>query len=228
VRSEALRSEATGAAIQAPSLPFTLLPSPLTVRELGLVDYEPTLRAMQEFTAQRSERTSDELWLLEHRPVYTLGVAARAEHLPAKASAIPIVKSDRGGQITYHGPGQLVAYVLLDMRRRHWTVRALVRLMELTVIDLCAAYDVTACGRIEAPGVYVGQAKVAALGLRIKHGCCYHGIALNVDMDLTPFRAIDPCGYPGLDVTQLRDLGAADSLERVGAKWIDFLAARLQ
>jgi lipoyl(octanoyl) transferase len=201
-------------------LPSTLeFSRPVTaVRELGVAEYEPTWRAMQAFTAQRSADTPDEIWVLQHPPVYTLGIAGKAEHLPRAANGIAVVKIDRGGQITYHGPGQVVIYLLLDMRRRAITVRPLVRMMEQAVIDLLAEYGTAAQGRIDAPGVYVGAAKIAALGLRISKGCCYHGLALNVDMDLTPFHAINPCGYPGLEVTQMRDLGITEALERVAAK----------
>jgi lipoyl(octanoyl) transferase len=188
---------------------------PLAVASLGLVAYEPTWHAMQAFTAARTPDTADEIWLVEHPPVYTLGVAGRAQHLPRGRDDIPLVRTNRGGQITYHGPGQVVAYLLLDMKRRGLTVRPLVRLMEAAVIDSLADYGITAAGRVEAPGVYVADAKIAALGLRVTRGCCYHGLALNVDMDLSPFNAIDPCGYPGLTVTQLRDLGIAQSPQRV-------------
>jgi lipoyl(octanoyl) transferase len=187
--------------------------APIRVRHLGRAEYEPTWRAMQDFTTRRGADTADELWLTEHPPVYTLGVAGRKEHLPRADNGIPVIKVDRGGQITYHGPGQIVAYLLLDLRRRGFGVRPLVRLMEVAVIDLLAGYGVTAAARVEAPGVYVGNAKIAALGLRVKHGCCYHGLALNADMDLAPFRAIDPCGYPGLEITQMRDAGVRQSLE---------------
>ncbi len=197
------------------------------VRKLGRAEYEPTWRAMQEFTAQRGADSADELWLLEHPPVYTLGIAGRAEHLPRVANGIPVVRTDRGGQITYHGPGQVVLYLLLDLRRRGLSVRPLVRIMEQAVIDVLAAYGVPAAGRNEAPGVYVNGAKIAALGLRIRNHCCYHGIALNVDMDLSPFHAIDPCGYPGLAVTQARDLGMTDGLEFLGEKLIRHLLDRL-
>ena len=198
------------------------------VRELGLVAYEPTWRAMQEFTAQRGADTPDEIWVLQHPPVYTLGIAGKAEHLPRADNGIPVVKIDRGGQITYHGPGQVVIYLLLDMRRRGLSVRPLVRLMERAVIDLLAEHGITAQGRVAAPGVYVGEAKIAALGLRIKNGCCYHGLALNVDMDLSPFHAINPCGYAGLEVTQLRNLGIGDTPELAGAKLIRHLLRVLQ
>ena len=197
------------------------------VRRLGRVEYEPAWRAMREFTSARSTDSADELWLLEHPPVYTLGVAGRDEHLPRAENGIPVIRTDRGGQITYHGPGQVVLYLLLDMRRRGLSVRPLVRLMEKAVIDLLAGYGLAAAGRIEAPGVYVGDAKIAALGLRIRNGCCYHGLAFNVDMDLSPFRAIDPCGYSGLAVTQARDLGIVDGAGVLGDKLLDHLLRRL-
>jgi lipoyl(octanoyl) transferase len=182
---------------------------------------------MQTFTSSRAAETPDELWLLEHPPVYTLGVAARGAHLPRSRGDIPLVRADRGGQITYHGPGQVVAYLLLDMRRRGLTVRPLVRLMENAVIGLLAEYGIDAAGRVDAPGVYVGGAKIAALGLRVARNGCYHGIALNVDMDLSPFEAIDPCGYPGLAVTQLRALGVSDRMELVAEKLAQHLMEAL-
>lgn len=185
------------------------------VKRLGITEYEPTWRAMQSFTASRDDDTSDEIWLTEHRPVYTLGVAGRAAHLPRGRDDIPLIRCDRGGQITYHGPGQIVAYVLLDLKRRGSSVRSLVRLLEQAAIDMLGKHGVTAAGRVDAPGVYVGESKIAALGLRVRRGCCYHGLALNVNMDLSPFHAIDPCGYPGLTVTQMRDLGIVDDMNTV-------------
>lgn len=176
------------------------------VRYLGRVEYEPTWRAMQAFTAARGADTPDELWLLEHPPVYTQGQAGKPEHLIA-ATDIPVVPIDRGGQITYHGPGQVVAYVLVDLRRRGYGIRELVTRMEQAVIDVLAVHGVTAERLAGAPGVYVAGAKIAALGLRVKHGCTYHGLAFNVDMDLAPFAAINPCGYPGMAVTRCCDLG---------------------
>jgi lipoyl(octanoyl) transferase len=193
-------------------------PPPVVVRTLGLVDYEPTWQRMQAFTAGRGADTADEIWLLEHPPVYTLGIAGRPEHLPRVDNGIPVVRIDRGGQITYHGPGQLVAYLMLDLRRRALSVRPLVRRMEQAVINLLDDYGIAARGDEAAPGVYVGPAKIAALGLRIKRGCCYHGLALNIDMDLSPFHAINPCGYQGLEVTQLRDLGVKDTAHEVADK----------
>jgi lipoyl(octanoyl) transferase len=197
------------------------------VRHLGRVEYQETWRAMREFTARRDAATADELWLLEHPPVYTLGIAGRAAHLPRVANGIPVVRCDRGGQITYHGPGQVVIYLLLDLRRRGLGVRALVRLMERAVIDLLASCGIAAEARAQAPGVYVGGAKIAALGLRVSNGCCYHGLAFNADMDLAPFSAIDPCGYPGLAVTQARDLGIALAPQALGEQLVQRLLAAL-
>lgn len=183
----------------------------VVVRSLGQVEYEPTWRAMQDFTAQRLPNTPDEIWLLQHPPVYTQGQAGKAEHLIA-ATDIPVVPIDRGGQITYHGPGQVVAYVLVDLRRRGYGIRELVTRMEQAVIEVLAEVGISATRLVGAPGVYVEGAKIAALGLRVKHGCTYHGLALNVDMDLSPFAAINPCGYTGIRVTQCRDLGVAESV----------------
>ena len=214
--------------VAAHSRPSPPIPAAdVRVRRLGRVEYESAWRAMQEFTAQRGADSADELWLLEHPAVYTLGVAGRSEHLPRVANGIPVVRTDRGGQITYHGPGQVVLYLLLDLRRRGLSVRPLVRIMEQAVIDVLAAYGVPAAGRNEAPGVYVNGAKIAALGLRIRNHCCYHGIAFNIDMDLAPFHAIDPCGYSGLAVTQARDLGVADGPELLGEKLVRHLLDRL-
>jgi len=161
---------------------------------------------MQAFTEAREPDTADEVWFLEHPPVFTLGMAGRDEHLLATGD-IPVVKIDRGGQVTYHGPGQLVAYPLLDLRRLRLGIRDLVAGLERAVIALTATHGIDAAGRREAPGVYVGTRKLASLGLRVRRGCSFHGLALNVDMDLEPFRRIDPCGLPGLEMTQLRDLG---------------------
>ena len=187
----------------------------MIIRRLGRVDYQPTFAAMQDFTAARSAETPDELWLCEHPPVFTQGLSGKPEHL-LKDIGITVVQIDRGGQITYHGPGQVVAYLLLDLRRREITVRGLVNRIEQAVIDLLAGYGVTAERLAGAPGVYVGKAKIAALGLRIKRGCSYHGVSLNVDMDLTPYDAINPCGYEGMAVTQLRDLTGEWDTAKVG------------
>ncbi len=181
---------------------------------------------MQEFTTRRDERTSDELWLCEHPPVFTLGLAGKPEHL-LRDIGIPVVKIDRGGQITYHGPGQIVCYLLLDLRRRGLTVKGLVNRMEQAVIDLLAEYDVPAQRLAGAPGVYVNGAKIAALGLKVKNGCSYHGLALNVAMDLAPFAAINPCGYAGMAVTQLTAFDPAAEVESVGAKLVAQLREKL-
>lgn len=176
------------------------------IKHLGLVEYQQTWLEMKQFTAARNADTRDEIWLLHHLPVFTQGLAGKPEHL-LHTSDIPVIKIDRGGQITYHGPGQIVAYLLLDLRHWKLNVRGLVRLMEQAVIDLLTPFGITAEGREDAPGVYVNDAKIASLGLKIRNGCCYHGLALNVDMDLTPFTHINPCGYTGLKVTQTKNLG---------------------
>ena len=185
------------------------------IKRLGLAEYGPTYDAMRRFTDARGAQTEDELWLVQHPPVYTVGIAGRPEHFPDE-TAIPLERVDRGGQITYHGPGQAIVYTLLDLPRRGLSVRALVRRLEQAVIDSLAAYNVRAERHSGAPGVYVDGAKVAALGLRVRRGCCYHGIALNVDMDLSPFAAIDPCGYPGLAVTQTSALGIRADTDTMG------------
>jgi lipoyl(octanoyl) transferase len=199
--------------------------SSVLVRRLGLRDYEPVWREMQTFTAARDADTSDELWLVEHPPVYTQGLAGKPEHLPRIDNGIPVVRTDRGGQITFHGPGQVVIYTLIDLRRRGLGVRLLVRKLERAVIELLATYDLDAEGREDAPGVYVRGAKIAALGLRVRNGCCYHGLSLNVDMDLTPFDAINPCGYSGLEVTQTRALGIRDQPGAIAEKLLARLAS---
>ena len=190
---------------------------------LGLRPYEPTLKAMRDFTSERDAGTPDELWLLEHPPVYTLGLAADPAHGP-KTAGIPVVQVERGGEITYHGPGQLVMYTLVDLARRGIKVKQFVALLEQSVIDLLGSRAERKPG---APGIYVEGAKVAALGIRVSRGCAFHGLALNVDMDLAPFSAIDPCGYPGLRVTQTRELGIAGGVDALGAKLAQILAAHL-
>lgn len=177
---------------------------PLGFRELGQVEYEPTWHAMQRFTDTRSVDTPDEIWLLEHAPVFTQGQAGKAEHVLFPGD-IPVVQVDRGGQVTYHGPGQLVAYLLLDVRRSGIGVRELVSRIERSLIELLASYGVSATAKPDAPGVYVDGAKIASLGLRIRNGRSFHGLALNVDMDLQPFQRINPCGYAGMAMTQLAD-----------------------
>jgi lipoyl(octanoyl) transferase len=178
----------------------------LVIRELGLQDYTKIWQAMQQFTEQRDQNTVDEIWLLEHQPVFTQGQAGKAEHLLFPGD-IPVVKVDRGGQVTYHGPGQLVAYVLLDIKRRNLGVRQLVTLLEDVLIALLAKYAIKANARSDAPGVYVDGAKIASLGLRVRKGCTFHGLALNVDMDLAPFNQINPCGYAGMQMVKSADLG---------------------
>lgn len=168
---------------------------------------------MKAFTQSRTAQTCDEIWLLQHPAVFTQGIAGKPEHLLMHHHGINLIKTDRGGQITFHGPGQIITYLLLDIRRLKLSVRELVRCMENAVIDLLQDYHVTATGRIEAPGVYVDNAKIASLGLKIRKNFCYHGIALNVNMDLTPFSYINPCGYQGLRVTQIKDLGITDDIE---------------
>lgn len=176
------------------------------IRELGVREYEPVWRRMQAFTEDRGRETPDECWLVQHPAVFTLGLNGKAEHL-LDPHEIPVIAVDRGGQVTYHGPGQLVMYLLLDLNRLGIGVRELVRKIEAAIIDLLASHGVPAQGREDAPGVYVEDRKIAALGLRIKRGRSYHGLSLNVDMDLEPFQYINPCGYPGMAVTQLKDLG---------------------
>jgi lipoyl(octanoyl) transferase len=198
----------------------------LNVRQLGRADYETTWRAMRDFTARRGADTPDELWLLEHAPIYTLGQAGRAQHV-REAGVIPVIKVDRGGQVTYHGPGQVVAYVLLDLNRRGYGVKELVLRLEQAVVDLLAGWNIAGERRPGAPGVYVAGAKIAALGLRIRHGRSYHGLALNVSMDLAPFAAIDPCGYPDMAVTQLADLGVCESPANVAARLAESLGNAL-
>ena len=201
-------------------------PQPLIFRILGRVGYEPTLQAMQAFTAARTPDTPDELWLLEHPPVFTLGQAGKREHV-LNEIGIPIMPIDRGGQVTYHGPGQVVIYLLLDLKRRGYGVKELVRRMEQAVIDLLAEEGIPGERMEGAPGIYVDGAKIAALGLRVKGGCTYHGLALNVGMDLSPFQAINPCGYAGMAVTQMRDRGTGISPEQAGEHLARHLEALL-
>jgi lipoyl(octanoyl) transferase len=177
----------------------------LRVRHLGLVDYLPTLEAMRRLTAERDEHTPDEIWLLQHPRVFTQGQAGKAEHLLAPGD-IPVIQVERGGQVTYHGPGQLVAYLMLDLRRLDLGVRDLVSAMEQSLVEVLADYGVEAAPKADAPGVYVKGDKIASLGLRVSRGCSFHGLALNVDMDMAPFQRINPCGYAGLKMVQLRDL----------------------
>ena len=198
----------------------------LVIRYLGLRAYETIWQAMRDFTDARDPETPDELWLLQHPAIYTLGQAGRWEHL-LDAGGIPALKVDRGGQVTYHGPGQLIAYLLLDLKRAGLGIKGLVHLLETAVMELLAAHGITAQVRPDAPGVYVAGAKIASLGLRVRRHCSYHGLALNVDLDLEPFSRINPCGYPGLAVTRLVDLGVALSLDRIAEELAARLAARL-
>lgn len=179
----------------------------LIVRHLGVVDYLPTLEAMRTLTAERDEATPDEIWLLQHPQVFTQGQAGKAEHLLAPGD-IPVVQVERGGQVTFHGPGQLVGYLMLDLRRLDLGVRELVTVMEQALVEVLATYGVEAAPKADAPGVYVKGDKIASLGLRVRRGCSFHGLALNVDMDMAPFGRINPCGYAGLKMTQLKDLVA--------------------
>jgi len=186
----------------------------LVIRHLGRVDYETAWHDMQTFTNSRDHNTPDELWFLEHPPVFTLGRNGKQEHL-RHTDDIAVISTDRGGQVTYHGPGQLIVYTLLNINRRQLGVQSLVQLLEQAVIDLCVDYRIDAQRREKAPGVYVDGRKLAALGLRIRKGCSFHGLSLNIDMDLTPFSMIDPCGYADMEVTQLRDLGVTESMTTI-------------
>jgi len=202
-----------------PAVPQQADPAtPVLIRHLGQVDYAPTWCAMQGFTDSRTLDTQDELWLLQHTPVFTLGRNGKQEHLH-DTGIIPVIRVDRGGQVTYHGPGQLVVYTLLDLTRRQLGVQSLVRILEQAVIDLLDEHGLAATRRDKAPGVYVDDRKIAALGLRVRRGCCFHGLSLNVDMDLTPFSMINPCGYPGLQVTQLADLGVTEPLDGIARRF---------
>ena len=202
------------------------LPSPPLVKKLGLQDYQSVWAAMQAFTNERDETTRDEIWLVEHPPVFTQGQAGKPEHL-LNPGEIPVVQTDRGGQVTYHGPGQLVVYLMLNLRRHKLGVRQLVTLIEQSIIDLLNDYNIEASARADAPGVYVAEKKIAALGLRVRHGCSFHGLSLNIDMDLEPFSRINPCGYADLEVTQMRDLTNKLSTARVADTLLDHIFLRL-
>ena len=205
-------------------------PNPeLVVRELGLVDYKTTLQAMKIFTDSRTPESPDELWLLQHPRVFTQGQAGKEEHVLA-AGDIPVVQADRGGQVTYHAPGQWVLYILVDLRRHALGVRALVDLIESSLVELLAQYDIEANARPDAPGVYVDGEKIAALGLRVRKGCSYHGLALNVELDLEPFQRINPCGYEGLNVTSMKNClpGRSLDMDAVGRSLVSIVASQLQ
>ncbi|PXA70203.1 MULTISPECIES: lipoyl(octanoyl) transferase LipB [Vibrio] len=196
--------------------------NPLVIRRLGRQDYLPVWQAMHQFTDQRDEQTADEIWLVEHHPVFTQGQTGKAEHL-LNPGNIPIVQSDRGGQVTYHGPGQLVAYVLINLRRKKLGVRELVTRIEQLVIDTLKTYHIDSAARPDAPGVYVDGKKICSLGLRIRKGCSFHGLALNVNMDLSPFLRINPCGYQGMEMVQVCDLGGPDNLPEIEQQMIQEL-----
>ncbi|MCS0336268.1 lipoyl(octanoyl) transferase LipB [Vibrio diabolicus] len=198
----------------------------LVVKRLGRQDYEPVWKAMHEFTDQRTEETPDEVWLVEHNPVFTQGQAGKAEHL-INTGDIPVVQSDRGGQVTYHGPGQLVAYFLINLRRKKLGVRDLVTTIENLVINTLKAYNIDSAARHDAPGVYVDGKKICSLGLRIRKGCSFHGLALNVNMDLTPFLRINPCGYEGMEMVQVSQFGGPDNVEAVEKQLIEELVTLL-
>ena len=200
----------------------------ILTRELGLADYEPVLDAMRELTDTRDENTPDQLWLLQHPRVFTQGQAGKAEHVLAPGD-IPVIQVDRGGQVTYHGPGQWVIYLLVDLKRRKLGVRDLVTLIEQSIVTLLAEYAIEAAPRPEAPGVYVDGDKIASLGLRVRRGCSYHGLSLNVDMDLEPFQRINPCGYEGLQVTSMARLlpDVELDMDAVGARLLEVLSGAL-
>jgi lipoyl(octanoyl) transferase len=244
-------SDAPLQAMSGTNAPEPVVGHAIVVRRLGCTDYHDTWHAMQSFTDARRQATADEIWLTEHPPVYTLGLAGRTGHVHGGrdagggadggagggagargGAAIPVHKVDRGGQVTYHGPGQLVAYTLVDLARARLGVRMMVRALEAAIVEWLASHGVTAYGKPSAPGVYVArggcEAKIAALGLKVRRGCTYHGIAVNVDMDLTPFSHIDPCGYPGLAVTQLADFGVRRTVAQAGEELAPVIARQLR
>jgi lipoyl(octanoyl) transferase len=196
------------------------------IRHLGRTEFEPTWRAMQDFTKNRTSETPDEIWLTEHSPVYTLGLNRKDVRMPSRDD-IHVVNTDRGGKITYHGPGQSIIYVLIDLKRKGINVRQLVSAMENSVVALLQEANIDAASKTDAPGVYVHEKKIASLGLRLKKECCYHGLSLNVDMDLSPFNAIDPCGYQGLEVTQLKSLGVDLTQTETATKLLKYLTKEL-
>jgi len=198
----------------------------LVIRHLGRTEFEPTWRAMQDFTKNRTSETPDEIWLTEHSPVYTLGLNRKDVRMPSRDD-IHVVNTDRGGKITYHGPGQSIIYVLIDLKRKGINVRQLVSAMENSVVALLQEANIDAASKTDAPGVYVQEKKIASLGLRLKKECCYHGLSLNVDMDLSPFNAIDPCGYQGLEVTQLKSLGVDLTQTETATKLLKYLTKEL-
>jgi lipoyl(octanoyl) transferase len=198
----------------------------MIIRQLGLCDYQQTWEAMRHYTDTRDAASADEIWLLEHPPVFTQGQNGKAEHV-LNPGNIPVIQVDRGGQVTYHGPGQLVGYVLIDLKRLQIGIRPLVNMIEQAIIAVLAGYGVTAANRSDAPGVYIDDAKIASLGLRVRRSCSYHGLAFNINMDLGPFRRINPCGLTGIRMVQLADFNNAAALDKVSAELITELAARL-
>ena len=198
------------------------------IKSLGLTDYAAVLARMREFTARRDAETPDELWVVEHPPVYTLGQGADPKFGPKASNGIPVVQAERGGEITYHGPGQAVIYTMVDIARRGIKVKTFVQMLEQCVINFLISYEIPAERKAGAPGVYVGGAKIASLGIRVTRGRAWHGLSLNVDMDLAPFAAIDPCGYPGLSVVQARDLGVMGTAKEVGIRLARLIAHRLE
>lgn len=202
------------------------MPNKLIIRDLGIQDYQPIWQAMQDFTANRDDSTADELWCLQHPSVFTMGLNGKKEHL-LNIKNIPVINIDRGGQVTYHGPGQLVVYTLIDLKRLNIGVKELVTIIEKSIIQLLEQYGIEAKGRDNAPGVYVDEAKIAALGLRIKKDKSYHGLSLNIDMDLTPFQQINPCGYAGMAVTQIKDLKPELNLSHIKTDLITYLSQLL-
>jgi lipoyl(octanoyl) transferase len=223
---EPMQSAATSVSV-IPAQAGIQAAGPPIIKHLGLADYAATYSAMRRFAETRNAVAPDELWVLEHPPVYTVGVAGRKEHFP-RSAGISVERVDRGGQITYHGPGQAIVYTLVDLARRGLTVRAMVTAIEQAVIDTLAVHDVRAERKSGAPGVYASGAKIAALGLRVRRGCCYHGVALNVSMDLAPFSAIDPCGCPGLAVTQTSALGVATGTHQLGGELACSIARHME
>lgn len=199
----------------------------MQIKDLGLVDYQSTANAMQSFTLERDAETEDELWLLEHHPVFTQGANGDPSHI-LMDSTIPIVTTDRGGQVTYHGPGQLVVYTLVDIRRAKMGVRQMVTHLEQTVTNILAHYDIDAYARPDAPGVYVDEQKIASLGLRVKRGACYHGLSLNIDMDLVPFSYINPCGYAGMEVIDMTSLGIDISMSEAKQQFVSAFQQQTQ
>ena len=199
----------------------------MIIKDLGLVGFQSTCEAMQAFTTQRDENTEDELWLLEHNPVFTQGLNGKEEHI-FDTKHIPVIKTDRGGQVTYHAPGQLIAYTLFDLKRHKIGVREMISRLENSVIKLLAENEINAQTRADAPGVYVGEKKIASLGLRVKRGACYHGISLNIDMDLTPFSYINPCGYHGMEMVNLKSLSCDITMEQAKQQFVLALNQQMQ